>query len=195
MVDLKATFFVSPAKFRQWLEKNHNKKTELLVGFYKKGSGRKGISYPEAVDEALCFGWIDGVRRRIDDESYCMRFTPRRSKSIWSVVNTKRMKELIELERVAEPGLKAFTGRDPKLTKRYSFENRPRSLDPALEKRFRHNINAWEFFQQQPPGYRKICIFYVMEAKQEETRIRRLDQLISVSARNTRLGQVPAAKK
>jgi uncharacterized protein YdeI (YjbR/CyaY-like superfamily) len=195
MPDLKATFFASPAKFRQWLEKNHDKKDELVVGFYKKGSGKKSITYPEAVDEALCFGWIDGVRRSIDYESYCMRFTPRRARSIWSVVNTKRMKQLIDLGRVAEPGLRTFNSRDPERTKLYSFENRPRSFDPESEKKFRANKKAWDFFQEQPPGYRKIAVFYVMEAKREETRLRRLDQLISDSARHVRLGQFSPAKK
>jgi uncharacterized protein YdeI (YjbR/CyaY-like superfamily) len=194
MADLKPTFFVSAAKFRQWLEKNHDKKAELLVGFYKKDSGKKSISYPEAVDEALCFGWIDGVRRRVDDESYCNRFSPRRPNSIWSVVNTKRMKELIDAGRVAEPGLAAFSNRDPKRTQLYSFENRPKSLEPSLEKRFRANKKAWQFFEQQPPGYKKIAIFFVMSAKQDETRVRRLDQLISISSRNERLGLISSKK-
>jgi uncharacterized protein YdeI (YjbR/CyaY-like superfamily) len=194
MADLKPTFFVSAAKFRQWLEKNHDKKAELLVGFYKKDLGKKSISYPEAVDEALCFGWIDGVRRRVDDESYCNRFSPRRPNSIWSVVNTKRMKELIDAGRVAEPGLAAFSNRDPKRTQLYSFENRPKSLEPSLEKRFRANKKAWQFFEQQPPGYKKIAIFFVMSAKQDETRVRRLDQLISISSRNERLGLISSKK-
>ena len=188
MTDLKPTFFASAAKFRQWLEKNHNRKPELLVGFYKKDSGKKSISYPEAVDEALCFGWIDGVRRKVDEDSYSGRFSPRRPNSIWSVINTKRMKELIDAGRVAEPGLGAFTKRNPKRTKLYSFENRPKSLEPPLEKRFRANKKAWQFFEQQPPGYKRLAIWFVMSAKQDETRVRRVDQLISLSARNERLG-------
>ncbi len=192
---MKPTFFTSASKFRQWLEQNHGKSNELLVGFHKKASGKKSITYPEALDEALAFGWIDGVRKSFDESSYTIRFTPRRSTSIWSVVNTKRVEELTKLGRMKPAGLKAFALRNPKRTGIYSFETAPRTLAAGYEKQFRANKQAWEFFQKQPPGYRRIAIFWIMSAKQEETRLRRLAQLISDSDKGTRLGVIAIAKK
>jgi uncharacterized protein YdeI (YjbR/CyaY-like superfamily) len=194
IINMSPTFFVSPTRLRQWLARNHNKQTELWIGFHKKNSKKKSISYNEALDEALCYGWIDGVRKGLDEDSYTIRFTPRKPRSIWSVVNTKRMKELIELGRVEAPGMETFTKRDPKRTKLYAFENRPRSLSPEFEAKFRANKKAWEFFQQQPPGYKRLVIFRIMEAKQEQTRVRRLDQLIDASASNSRLGLLTGKK-
>jgi uncharacterized protein YdeI (YjbR/CyaY-like superfamily) len=184
---MTARYFRTSAEFRRWLAAHHATETELLVGFYKKASGRPGISYKEAVDEALCFGWIDGVKKRVDDERYTHRFTPRKAVSIWSVVNTRRAAELIALRRMAKPGLEAFARRDPKKTAAYSFENRPSSFDAALEHEFKTHAAAWTFFRGQPPGYQRIVTFYVMSAKQQETRLRRLAVLVKLSGEGKRL--------
>jgi len=189
-------FFKSQSEFRRWLEKNHAQETELLLGFYKKGSGKASITYPEALDEALCFGWIDGVRRSLGDDGYTIRFTPRKAKSIWSNVNVRHVERLKKLGRMAPAGLEAYALRDPKKTGIYAFENRPRELAPAYEKKFRSNKKAWEFFEKQPPGFKRLMIFRVMEGKQEETRQRRLAQLIEASAKGVRYGAIgPKAKK
>ena len=187
---MKPTFFATPADFRKWFEKNHDTTAELLVGFYKKNSGKPSISWPESVDEALCFGWIDGVRRSIDAESYSIRFTPRRARSIWSNVNTKRVAELTKQGRMHASGLAAFKARDPKRSGIYAFEQRQKDqeLDPALEAKIRKNKKAWAFFQAQPPGYRRLMSVYVMSAKKEETRLRRLARLIDDSAAGQRVG-------
>ncbi len=193
---MKPRFFNSQSEFRTWLEKNHAKETELILGFYKKGSGKLSITYPEALDEALCFGWIDGVRRSLGDDAYTTRFTPRKPNSIWSNVNVRHVERLKKLGRMATPGLKAYALKDPKKTGIYAFENRPRELSPAYEKQFRSNKKAWEFFEKQPPGFKRLMIFRVMEAKQEETRQRRLAQLIEASAKGIRYGVIgPEAKK
>ena len=189
-------FFKSQSEFRRWLEKNHAQETELMLGFYKKGSGKASITYPEALDEALCFGWIDGVRRSLGDDGYTIRFTPRKAKSIWSNVNVRHVERLKKLGRMAPAGLEAYALRDPKKTGIYAFENRPRELAPAYEKKFRSNKKAWEFFEKQPPGFKRLMIFRVMEGKQEETRQRRLAQLIEASAKGVRYGAIgPKAKK
>lgn len=187
---MKPTFFATPADFRKWFEKNHDTAAELLVGFYKKGSGKPSITWPESVDEALCFGWIDGVRRSIDAESYSIRFTPRRARSIWSNVNTKRVAELTKQGRMHASGLEAYKARDPKRSGVYAFEQRQKDqeLDPALEAKIRRNKKAWAFFQAQPPGYRRLMSVYVMSAKKEETRLRRLARLIDDSAAGQRVG-------
>ena len=192
---MKPRFFKSQSDFRRWLETNHAKETELMVGFYKKASGKPTITYPEALDEALCFGWIDGVRRRLTDDAYVQRFTPRKAKSIWSNVNVRHVERLKKLGRMAPAGLKAYELKDPKKTGVYSFENRPRELLPAYEKKFRANKKAWEFFEKQPPGFKRLMIFRVMEAKQEETRQRRLAQLIEASAKGERLGVLTTKSK
>jgi uncharacterized protein YdeI (YjbR/CyaY-like superfamily) len=192
---MKPRFFKSAGAFREWLEKNHDKETELSVGFHKKNSSKPSITYKEALDEALCFGWIDGVRRSVDDTSYSIRFTPRKTKSIWSMVNTKRAKELERLGLMKPPGLRAFQARDPKRSGIYSFENAPRDFDAQLEKRFRVNKKAWDFFESQPPYFRRMCKYWVMSAKKEETRLRRLNQLIVVSEKGQRLGLITGDKK
>lgn len=185
---MEPTFFATPEDFRAWLAKNHARETELLVGFYKKGSGKPSITWPESVDEALCVGWIDGVRRSLGEEAYTIRFTPRKAKSTWSAVNIKRAGELIEAGRMTPAGLKAFEAREESNSRIYAYENRHKAvLDPALEERFRANEEAWEFFQAQPPGYRHLMIFRVMSAKQEATRLRRLDQLIATSGDRQRM--------
>jgi len=192
---MKATFFKSADEFRNWLEKNRDKQQELLLGFYKKVSGQGGITYPEALDEALAFGWIDGVRKSLDDASYTIRFTPRKPKSIWSMVNIKRVGELTKLGRMRPSGLKAFEGRDLKKAKQYSYERKTSKLDAELEKKFKANKKAWEFFQAQPPGYQHVISGYVISARQEETRLRRLERLIRDSENGRRVGILERKKK
>jgi uncharacterized protein YdeI (YjbR/CyaY-like superfamily) len=184
---MKAAYFKTAAEFRRWLATHHDRERELLVGFYRKASGKPSLSYKEAVDEALCYGWIDGIKRRVDEERYTHRFTPRKKDSIWSAVNAARVKELIALKRMAKPGLDAWERRDPKKTGLYSFENRPKTFEPALERAFRENTAAWTFFCAQPPGYRRLATFYVMSAKQPETRERRLAVLVQKSLEGKRL--------
>ena len=174
-------FFKSQKDFRKWLEKNHSKVLELIVGFYKVNSGKQSISYQEALDEALCFGWIDGVRRNIDEVSYSIRFTPRRPKSYWSAVNTKRASELIKLGLMHSSGLKVFNERDKKKSEKYSFERKNVKFDPDSEKRFKANKKAWAFFQSKPPSYQKPATWWIMSAKREETRLKRLAILIEDS--------------
>jgi uncharacterized protein YdeI (YjbR/CyaY-like superfamily) len=181
------TYFRSPAEFRRWLEKNHGGTAELFVGFHKKSSGEASITYSEALDEALCFGWIDGVRKSVDDSRYTIRFTPRRPDSKWSAVNIRKAEALKAAGRMKSPGLAAFDGRDP-VKAGYSYEEQPRALDSACEEQFRAHPKAWEFFQAQPPGYQRMVSFWVMSAKKDETRLRRLEQLIDLSARGERLG-------
>ena len=184
---MQPKFFTSPEQFRQWLERNHDSATELLVGFHKKSSAKKSITYAEALDEALCFGWIDNVRRNFDETSYTIRFTPRKQGSIWSNVNVKHVERLKKEGRMQPAGLDAYERRDPKRTGIYSFENRPRELSPEYEKIFRQNKAAWKFFQEQPPGYKRLLIFRTMSAKKEETRLRRLKQLIENSEKGIRM--------
>jgi uncharacterized protein YdeI (YjbR/CyaY-like superfamily) len=189
------TFFRSSAEFRAWLEKNHSYETELLVGFYRKESGKAGITYPEALDEALCLGWIDGVRKRLDDASYTVRFTPRKPGSIWSAVNTRRVAELIKAGRMHAAGQKEFEQRDRRRTKLYSYERETAKLEGEYEPRFRANQKAWEFYQAQPQGYRRVSAFWVMSAKREETRMRRLQQLIESSAKGRRIDMLTPGRK
>jgi len=191
---MKPRFFSSPAQFRQWLEKNHDSAAELLVGFHKKDSGKKSVTYPQALDEALCFGWIDGVRRSLDETSYTIRFTPRKPRSIWSNVNVRHVERLTKEGRMAEPGRKAYALRDPKRTGIYAFENEVREFSPEFEKKFRANKPAWQFFQSEPPSIRRTCIFWVMSAKKEETRLRRLEQLIARGEQGIRSGVMETRK-
>jgi uncharacterized protein YdeI (YjbR/CyaY-like superfamily) len=185
---MEPTFFKTATAFRKWLEKHHNKSTELWVGFHKKGSGKTSITYTEALDEALCFGWIDGVRKRMNEDSYKQRFSPRKPRSIWSNINVKHVERLKQAGRMEPAGLEAYAAKDPKRTGIYSFENRPKELSPEYKKRFRANESAWEFFENQPTYYKNLLIFRVMGAKKEETRLRRLDQLITCSAKGERVG-------
>jgi uncharacterized protein YdeI (YjbR/CyaY-like superfamily) len=194
---MEPTFFATPEDFRAWLHENHERERELLVGFYKKGTGRPSITWPESVDEALCYGWIDGVRRSLGDEAYTIRFTPRKQKSTWSAVNIARVGVMIELGRMQPAGLKAFHAREEGNSRIYAYENRDAAgFDAALEERFRANEKAWNFFQAQPPGYRKTSTHWVTSAKQEATRLRRLEQLIADSAAGRRLDRFtsPARK-
>lgn len=178
-------FFSSQQLFHKWLQKNHNKATELWVGFYSVKSGKPSITYKEALDEALCFGWIDGIRKNVDAESYTIRFTPRKKKSIWSNVNTKRMKELIEQGKVQEPGLEAFKQRTAEKAGVYSFEQDSHSLSPAFLKKLKANKKAWKYFSAKAPWYQRTSIHWVMSAKQEATRVKRLETLIRDSENET----------
>jgi uncharacterized protein YdeI (YjbR/CyaY-like superfamily) len=178
---MEPTFFRSPEEFRAWLHGHHASDQELLLGFYKKRSGVTGFTQAQAVDEALCFGWIDGHVRALDENRYTARFTPRTSHSIWSAVNIRRAELLIAQGRMEPAGLKTFTGRDPRQAGRYSFENHPQSLGEADEAAFRANAPAWAFFQAQIPSYQRTAIWWVMSAKTDATRQRRLATLIQDS--------------
>ena len=184
---MNLTFFKTPPDFRKWLERNHSTTAELWVGFHKKDSGRPSITWVESVEEALCFGWIDGIRKRVDEYSYTIRFTPRRSRSIWSAINIKIVRKLSAAGRMHAAGLKAFEARLPNKSGIYSYEQRPLNLDPASEKFLRKNKAAWTFFQAQPPSYRKVVSWWVVSAKKEETRLKRFAKLIDYSARSRRL--------
>jgi uncharacterized protein YdeI (YjbR/CyaY-like superfamily) len=192
---MKIAFFQSASDFREWLARNHDKVRELWVGFYKKKSGKVGISYQEAVDEALCFGWIDGLKKAVDDVSYTHRFTPRKAKSFWSAVNIKRVGELKRAGRMMPPGLAAFAGRDEQKARQYSYERSTCKLEGVQEKQFRGNAKAWEFFQTQPPGYRRTATWWVISAKREETRDKRLAKLIETSERGRRLDMLVSSSK
>jgi uncharacterized protein YdeI (YjbR/CyaY-like superfamily) len=182
-------FFATGEEFRAWLEQHHATAKELWVGFYKKGSGRPSITWPESVDEALCFGWIDSVRRSIDEASYRIRFTPRRPRSIWSAVNVRRAEALVEAGRMQPAGLAAFAKRKEDRTGQYSFEQGQVALDEDLEAELRGNARAWEFFQAQPATYRKTVSWWVMSAKRDETRKRRLAALVRDSEAGQRIAQ------
>ena len=182
-------FFATPAAFRAWLEANHEVERELLVGFYKRGSGKPSITWPESVDEALCFGWIDGVRRSLSVEAYTIRFTPRKPTSIWSAVNVARVTELTKLGRMAPAGARAFSRRTEERTGVYSFERYAAAkLTPEHERTLRANKKAAAFFDRQPPWYQRAATHWVISAKREETRERRLAQLIADSAAGKAIG-------
>jgi uncharacterized protein YdeI (YjbR/CyaY-like superfamily) len=186
----KPRFFASPEKLRAWFAKSHQTADELLAGFHKKATGKASITWAESVDEALCFGWIDGVRRSIDENSYTIRFTPRRARSIWSAKNIARFHELAAEGRVEPAGQRAFDERDVARTNQYSFEQERVSFDRAQAREFRANKKAWAFFQSQPPSYRKPAIWWVVSAKKEETRARRLATLIDDSETGLRIKQL-----
>jgi uncharacterized protein YdeI (YjbR/CyaY-like superfamily) len=177
----QARFFASPEEWRAWLDEHHQSETEVLVGYRKRGTGRPSLTWPESVDEALCFGWIDGVRRRIDDERYSIRFTPRQARSRWSKVNVERVAELEAAGRMRPAGVAAFEARTEEGT--YSYEQqREAALDEERERRLRDDEAAWAFFSAQPPWYRRAAIHWVMSAKRDATRDRRLSQLVEDSA-------------
>lgn len=179
-------FFKSAIEFRSWLASHHDKSEELIVGIYRKASGQ-GLTYSEALDEALCFGWIDGIRKRFDSETYIIRFTPRRPGSVWSEVNIKRLLALVAAGLVKPAGLRAFNARDEQDTRQNAAARQGGQLDPGLESTFRAKNKAWMFFNAQPPGYRKLVIAWIMSATKEETRSRRLAQIIERSANGHRL--------
>ena len=180
-------FFTNSAEFRKWLEENHRTETELIVGYYKVGTKKPSMSWSESVDEAICFGWIDGIRKSIDEESYCNRFTPRNPKSNWSAINIKKVEELIRQGKMMPAGLAAFEKRTEARSEVYSYENKPEQFSPELESRFRENKAAWEFFSRQSTSYKKTVMFYVMGAKQETTRFSRLDKLMQACSEGKRI--------
>jgi len=183
------TFFHEPGAFRAWLEEHHGSAAELLVGFYKRGSGLPSITWPESVDEALCFGWIDGIRRRIDERSYSIRFTPRRAGSTWSAVNMGRMEALLAEGRVRPAGAEAFAARTEARSGIYAYEQGRLDLAEPYQSMLRENGAAWDYFHAQPPSYRKVAIWWVLSAKGEATRVRRAEQLIADSAAGRRIRQ------
>lgn len=176
-------FFGDGEAFRAWLADHHDSATELWVGFHKKASGSEGISWAEAVDEALCYGWIDAVRKRIDDVSYKIRFTRRKARSTWSTVNLKRVPELIDAGRMRAAGMKAYDQRQETRSGIYAYEQQDIEFDEAMGERFQANPGAWAYFESAPPWYRRAATWWVMSAKREETRLRRLRTLIDESAR------------
>jgi uncharacterized protein YdeI (YjbR/CyaY-like superfamily) len=184
---MKPRFFKIPSDFRKWLAANHAKSRELLVGFYKKDSGKPSITWPESVDEALCFGWIDGVRKTIDEESYTIRFSPRKPGSVWSAVNIRNVERLIKEKRMQPAGLEAYKLRKDNRSGIYAYEQRPVEMVEPYTSQFKKHKAAWKFFQAQPPYYRKTLTWYILSAKQEETRLKRLKILIDASADGKRL--------
>jgi uncharacterized protein YdeI (YjbR/CyaY-like superfamily) len=185
------TYFATPAQFRSWLEAHHETEPELLVGFHKKATGVPSITWPESVDEALCFGWIDGVRRTIDDDRYTIRFTPRRRGSNWSAVNVKKVAQLTRQGRMQPVGLRAYEARSESRTGVYSFEqSREPHLTEEQERTFRADAEAWTFFSCAPPSYRRAATWWVISAKHEATRERRLGQLIEDSRAGRRIKQL-----
>jgi uncharacterized protein YdeI (YjbR/CyaY-like superfamily) len=190
--------FETPAELRAWLVKHHAVKRECWVTFFKPHTKRKGVTYQDALDEALCVGWIDGLVKGIDGDCYVRRFSPRRPRSIWSATNIRRAGELTTLGRMRPPGLAAFEGRDPKRANLYSYENAPRKFEGAYAKTFRANGRAWKFFRSQPPGYQRVATWWVTSAKQESTRARRLAKLMAASEDAVRIDNLvskPPAKR
>ena len=184
-------FFATPAELGAWLGEHHATATELWVGFHKKGSGRPSVTWPEAVDEALCVGWIDGVRKRIDEHSYEIRFTPRKPSSTWSAVNIARVAELTALGRMRRAGLEAFARRTESKSGIYAYEQKdPAALEATDEERFRSDPRAWEFFQTQAPWYRQAAIWRVVSAKRAPTREKRLAELIEDSGQGRRISSL-----
>jgi uncharacterized protein YdeI (YjbR/CyaY-like superfamily) len=186
----KPVFFRTPAEFRRWLRANHAKASELWVGYYKKGTELPSITWPESVDEALCYGWIDGIRKSLDEISYATRFTPRRAGSVWSAINIAKMKRLTAAKRVRPAGLHVYEVRDPKKVQRYSFEQLTAAAKLSQKEiaKFKKNAKAWRFFAVQPPGYRRTAMWYVVSGKRESTRALRLKRLIADSAAGLRIG-------
>jgi len=189
-------FFADAPALRRWLERNQARADELVVGFLKKASGRRSLTYAEALDEALCFGWIDGVRRSLDADRWCQRFTPRKAKSVWSRVNVRKAEALKKAGRMARAGLTAFDARDAGRTGLYSFEQRRQvRFDRASLETFRGRARAWAFFRAQPPGYRRVATFWVMSARKPEARARRLERLVADSAAGRRLAMLTSPAK
>jgi len=180
-------FFANPAQFRRWLQRNHASAKELWVGYYRKHTGRPSMTWPESVDEALCVGWIDGIRKRIDQDRYTIRFTPRRKGSIWSTINIRRVGVLTNEKRMQPAGLKAFALRKENKSGTYAYEQRSPELPQAYAAELRRDPAAWKHFSAQPPSYRKMVMWWIVSAKQEETRRKRLAKLITASAKGARL--------
>jgi len=184
---MQPRFFKTPAAFRKWLAANHAKSKELWVGFYKKDSGKPSITWPESVDEALCVGWIDGVRKSLNAESYVIRFSPRKPNSIWSAVNIRNVERLIKEGRMQPAGMRAYEARKEFRSGIYAYEQRSPELVEPYATTFKNNNAAWEFFSAQPPGYRKMMNWWIVSAKREETRLERLAKLIKASESRERI--------
>jgi uncharacterized protein YdeI (YjbR/CyaY-like superfamily) len=192
---LKPKFFKDQKELRTWFEKNHDKKKEIWVGFYKKDSGKANFTWSQSVDQALCFGWIDGIRKSIDEESYMIRFTPRNPKSNWSAINIKKINELTKLGLMLPSGIEAFKKREDKRSEVYSFEQNKVKLSKKYELKFKSNKEAWKFFQSLPPSTKKPSIWWVMSAKKEETQLRRLEILIKSSEKQAKIPPLRIGKK
>ncbi|MFN8009126.1 MAG: YdeI/OmpD-associated family protein [Terriglobia bacterium] len=191
---MKSKFFQTPTAFREWLAKYHDKTDVLWVGFYKRSSGKPTLTWPESVDEALCYGWIDGVRKNIDEVSYTIRFSPRKPDSTWSAINIRRAQALIEQGQMLPAGLKAYQARKENKSGRYSYEQRKVELDEPYHHMLRRNKTAWSFFQAQPPSYRKAVSWWILSAKKEETRLRRLEKLTACSFQGMRIPEFISRK-
>lgn len=181
-------FFSNQQEFRKWLAKNHKKETELIVGYYKVGTGKPSMTWSQSVDQALCFGWIDGVRKSLGEESYCIRFTPRKPTSNWSAVNIKKVEELTKQGLMQPAGVEAFSIRKEERSKVYSFERTKKELPQKLEKKFKANKAAWDYFTKQAPSYQKMIKLWITSAKREETQLTRLEQVITESTKQQRMG-------
>ncbi len=192
---MKVVFFPTQKDLRKWFEKNHKVEKELFVGYYKVSSGRPSVTWSGSVDEALCFGWIDGIRRTVDKQSYCIRFTPRNPKSNWSAINIRKVEELKKLGLMKTEGLKAFGFRKESNSKIYSYENPPLEFSPEFKKIFKTNKKAWLYYQSETPTYRKVTTRWVMSAKQDSTRTRRLMELIYDSAAGKKIKAMSYGKK
>jgi uncharacterized protein YdeI (YjbR/CyaY-like superfamily) len=180
-------FFKDQNEFREWLEENHKTETELLVGFFKVKSGKPNMTWSQSVDEALCFGWIDGIRRSIDKDRYCIRFTPRKTTSIWSKVNINKVEELIKKGLMAKQGLELYNNRKILKSGIYSFENKPARLHENFESLFQENKMAWDFFIKQAPSYQRTILYWIMSAKLEKTQLSRLSKVIMASENQKRV--------
>lgn len=187
---MEPIFFANTSELRKWFEKNHDKEKELLVGYYKTHTGKPSITWSQSVDQALCFGWIDGIRKSLGETGYTIRFTPRKPGSIWSDINIKKVEEFTQKGLMRPAGIEAFNKRDEKKSRVYSFEQKNIQLDKNFEKQFKQNKKAWNFFQSQPPSYRKPAMWWVMSAKQDETKQRRLATLIKDSEEGQRIKQM-----
>jgi len=185
---VKPTFFPTPIAFRRWLERHHARAAELWVGYWKKGTGKPSITWPESVDEALCFGWIDGLRKSLGDERYMIRFSPRRPGSIWSAINIRRVHALRRTGRMRPAGLAAFARRTASRSSIYAYEQRPATLPPRYARALRARANAWAFFRSRPPGYQRRMTWWIVSAKQESTRARRLATLVTECERGRVIG-------
>ena len=192
---MEIKFFKTPEQLRRWISNNYNIEDELWIGFYKKATGKQSITWPEAVDEALCFGWIDGIRKRIDDISYKIRFTPRRQNSNWSTVNIERVKVLSKEGRMHTAGIEKYQNRNTKKDSRYSFEQKNVKLDPKYEKILKQNEKAWDYFKKQAPYYKRTVTWWIMSAKRDSTRLRRLNKLIESSEQGKRPGEFTLQEK
>ncbi len=186
-------YFASAAEFGRWLEKRHAAKTELWVGFHKKHTARPSLTWPESVDEALCHGWIDGIRKRVDEARYTIRFTPRKPGSIWSAINIRRAEQLIADGKMRPRGLDAFRARREDRARVYSYEQGGPKLSAGQERRLRANAKAWKFFRSRSDAYRRTASWWVVSAKREETRDKRLEVLIACSEREEPIPALPRA--